>query len=267
MSYEKELEAAKKAALMAGRVAMKFYGKELGVELKDGDSPVTKADLAAEKVIFDMLRDSNYGLLSEESEEENDRLYKERVWIIDPLDGTKGFIEGMDEFAIMIGLSDNGKSVVGVVYNPASKIMYFASKGGGAYIQEADNDPQEIQVSDAGDFKDVRLLISRHHLLDLERNLAEKLNFKDKVFGTGAGLKAATVCSGKAELYINSSDRTGQWDICASDIIVREAGGKLTDMGGQEIVYNVKEVKNLNGFVISNGKIHERIIEEIAKEK
>ena len=261
----KELDQTKKVIKKAGDKVMDYYSEDLDPDThyKDEDSPVTKADLASEKEILEGLQDFGYGILSEETDQENDRLNKEKVWVIDPLDGTKDFLQQTGEFTIMIGLVKNGESVLGAVYQPAKDILYFATKGDGAYKQIGDQDPVQVFVSSEQESQNMSMLVSRNHLRKPEQQAAEKLGIGRLQPCGSAGLKISKVAEGRNEVYINSSDKTGEWDICAADIILSEAGGKITDLNGNKIKYNKKNTINENGFVVSNGELHDDIIENI----
>lgn len=256
----KYLQLAQKAALEAGEKIMELYG-EVKAQKKADDSPVTKADLLSNQTIIEILTtDSDFPILSEESADDSNRLQKDAVWVIDPLDGTKDFIQQTDEFSLMIGLVYQGKSVVGVVYNPAKGDLYYASDTQGAWFKSANQPPQPISVSKQKDFQNFRMLVSRNHLLELEQNVASNLGIKNLIPCGSAGYKTALIARGQAEVYMNTSDKTWEWDICAADIIIKEAGGAISDMKGQEIIYNKKNPRNIHGFVISSGKGHEKII-------
>lgn len=261
----KELEQVKKIIKQAGEEVMKYYGEGLDPDThyKDENSPVTKADLASEKKILEGLQDYNYGILSEETSEENDRLNQEKTWVVDPLDGTKDFLQQTGEFTIMIGLVENGDSILGAVYQPAKNILYFATKDDGAFKQIDDQDPVQIFVSSEQQPQNMSMLVSRNHLRKPEQQAAEKLGIGTLQPCGSAGLKTSKVSEGRNEIYINSSDKTGEWDICAADIIISEAGGKITDIKGNKIKYNRKNTTNENGFVVSNGELHKEIIEKI----
>lgn len=259
----KELELMKEVVKKAGAAAMEFYGKEAGVRDKGGDNPVTDADLASEKVILDGVAHLDYGILSEESEDDLVRLDKERVFVIDPLDGTKDFINQTGEFTIMIGLVENGESIAGVVYQPVPDRLYFAERGQGAWLEEKGGEPVRIGVSEIDDPSEARLLISRNHLLELEQNVAKKLGLINLIPCGSAGLKISLISSAEAEIYMNTSDKTFEWDICAAAVILSEAGGVLTDMDGGEILFNKEDPRNHKGFVVTNTLLYEMCLSAI----
>lgn len=258
-----ELNQVIKIIKQAGQAAMQYYNSDNEVSYKQGDSPVTEADLAAEKVILEGLKQFNYGILSEETDEENDRLNQQKVWIIDPLDGTKDFIQKTGDFSIIIGLVENQKAVLGVVYQPVLDIVYFATKGGGAYMQKKSQPAVRLHVSDTEQLSQMKILASRNHLGDVEVEFAKDNGIENFVRSGSAGLKIAKVASAEGDIYMNTSDRTFEWDICGGTVIINEAGGQITDMQGNEILFNKKNPRNLQGYIVSNGKRHEEIVEKL----
>ncbi|MEA3398595.1 MAG: 3'(2'),5'-bisphosphate nucleotidase CysQ [Patescibacteria group bacterium] len=256
--YERELKKAKQAAVKAGEAVMEVYNSDFKVDYKEGENPVTKADLLSEKIILEELTEFNYGILSEETSEENDRLNKDRVWIIDPLDGTSDFVDRTGEFVIMIALAEKGKPVLGVIYQPVSQALYFACAGGRACLEIKDRN-NRMQSSRTKDLEQALMLNSRFHLSQDVINFADKNKIRQKTCGS-AGLKICLIAAGKADVNINTSGKTSEYDICAADIILKKAGGRLTDMAGKEFIYNKKNPRNLNGYVASNGLIHDRVI-------
>ena len=136
MKLDKELSVALKATELANKVIMDLYNKDYKTEIKEDDSPVTEADLKANEIIIKTLKEefNDYGILSEEINDSLERLKKEFVWIIDPIDGTKDFIAKTDEFTVNIGLIYNHEVVLGVIGVPAKNEIYYASKGNGSYL-------------------------------------------------------------------------------------------------------------------------------------
>ena len=263
----KELEALKRALRAAGWAVMKFYGQEdLEVRDKGEDNPVSAADLASEKALLEVFSDFGYGLLSEESEDDLKRLKAERVWVMDPLDGTKDFINQTGDFTIMVGLVEAGEVILGGVYKPNEDRLFYAVRGEGAFVEEAGK-VRELRVSDRKESSNWRLLVSRFHLRDEEVELSKGLGITEMVKSGSAGLKACRVAADEADLYVNTSEgKTYEWDICAADLIVTEAGGKVTDLDGKVIAYNKRDPRNMRGFLVSNGLAHERVLREIRRE-
>src|SRR5260370_31918465 len=166
--YDHELRVAMELAREAGAVILDFYKGPLDVEQKssaDDLEPVTQADRIANELIVSRLAREfhNDGILAEESIDTKRRLGKSRVWMVDPLDGTNGFIDGNGDFAVQIGLAEDGECVVGVVYQPLSGVLYRAVLGQGTWIERPDYEPHQPQVSDQPDMRGTRLAASRSH--------------------------------------------------------------------------------------------------------
>lgn len=258
-----QVEEIKKIAKTAGEEILKYYNEEYKIEYKTSDesSPLTEADLASNEIILSELEKYGYPILSEETKDDSKRLKSEYVWIVDPLDGTSDFVGKTDEFSVLIGLVQNGEPVLGVVYEPAKGVFYWAEKGEGAFM-EKDGEVKKIQVSDKSNFEEMTILLSRNHLLEADKKLCEDLKIGKKK-PRGSTSKMCVISRGDAEIYVNTSDKTGEWDTCASEMILTEAGGKITDISGESIKYNKEIPKNLNGFVASNGKKHDEIVNQL----
>ncbi len=255
------IKEIKEIAKEAGEEVMKYYNTDSKIKDKGPGSPLTKADLAANEIILKGLKKYKIPILSEESADDLRRLKSDYVWIVDPLDGTSDFIEKTGEFAIMIGLAYKNKPILGVIYLPALGDFYFAEKNKGAF-RETRGKARKIAVDQKENFKEMAILVSRHHLQETEVELKDALKI-GKMKKMGSVLKILKIAESQAEININSSDKTCQWDTCAGDIILTEAGGRITDMQGKEIVYNQKETRNLKGYVASNGKKHEEVIRKL----
>lgn len=262
---ERELEVAKGAARAAGRVILEIYGGEHGVEWKGHDDPVTNADRAASELIVKELRRQfpGDGVLSEEAPDDASRLEKARLWLIDPMDGTKQFVERVGEFSVMIGLAVGGEARLGVVYHPTADRMYYAAPGIGAFVEESLT-TKRLRVSTLGDPPRMITAMSRsHHSPGIDRVRA-LLGVTETIRSGSVGLKLALIAEARAHLYFNLSPRTSQWDTCAPEAILREAGGRVTDTAGAPLRYNTPETRNLRGIVASNGPLHDRAVEAVA---
>jgi len=247
-----ELKVAQQAARKAGEKIIEIYDSDsYDLKKKDDDSPVTKADLAANKIIMDILKENfpDDGFLTEEEKDSKERLSKERVWIIDPLDGTKDFLAKNDEFTVNIALVVAQEPVMGVIYCPVKKELFSAVKGQGSF-----KDGLKINVSDKKE--DLILLRSRNHpttgLLELIKN--ENLS----VLVVGSSLKGCLLAEGKADAYLRFGSQS-EWDICAMSIIIEEAGGKITSPEGKPLKFN-QENTRIHGFVASNNKLHNHFL-------
>jgi|RhiMetdeSRZDD1v2_1073273.scaffolds.fasta_scaffold96132_2 3'(2'), 5'-bisphosphate nucleotidase len=263
---ERELEIAKKIARDAGRILMDIYSGGHSVEWKGHDDPVTAADHAANKFIVAELQ--RYfpadGILSEEATDDQTRLSKSRVWLVDPMDGTKQFIERIGEFAVMIGLATNGRPVLGVVYNPTTNKMYYGASDIGAYLEEPLT-TKRLHVSTITDPARMVAAMSRSHHSPKVDLIKERLGITNQIQSGSVGLKVGLLAEGRAHLYLHLGAKTNQWDTCAPQAILEAAGGIMTDRSGNSLQYNTPEIRNLHGVVASNGVIHERVIEATQK--
>jgi 3'(2'), 5'-bisphosphate nucleotidase len=268
-TLERELDLALSLAREAGAAILGFYRKPIVIEQKDSFSdsePVTQADRVANELIVRALEREfpDDGILAEESIDTAHRLDKRRVWMIDPLDGTTGFIEGNGDFAVQIGLVDNGEPVLGVVYQPLTDVLYRAVRGQGCWLERPNFPPERATVSDQHELAKMRLAASRSHRSPRMDRVVKAFTVKEEVRRGSVGIKVGLICEQQCDLYVHLSPRTKQWDTCAPEIILHEAGGRLTDLFGQNLRYNVLEVQNRNGIVASNGVVHEKIVGELA---
>ena len=256
---DKELKISKTLALEAGKKILEFYDKEIKVTNKIDNSPVTQADLAANEIIRDGLIKEfpDYGLLTEEDEDNPERLTKERVWIVDPLDGTKEFISKNGEFTVNIALVERGEPIIGVIYIPAKDELFFAVKDKGSFF-EKDRQITKLHVSQRNDIQDMTLIRSRSHATEKELALTQKYDFA-KIVSAGSALKGCLVAKGDADVYFRFGS-TNEWDICAMDCIIREAKGLMTDLDGNLLKYN-KPHTIMEGFLVSNNTIHRRLLD------
>ncbi|MEA3449526.1 MAG: 3'(2'),5'-bisphosphate nucleotidase CysQ [Patescibacteria group bacterium] len=266
MNIEKNFNIAKNAIKLAGVKVLNFYGKLKNTKYKQNNSPLTQADLASNRILLKRLKISGIPVLSEEGQDDLSRLNSDKIWIIDPLDGTKDFIQESGEFTIMIALVEKNvnnfyRPILGLIYQPVKKILYYATKDRGAW-QELDDKQTAMRVSRRADWSDVIMLTSRNHSTDIEKNLALDTGInKIKVFGSS--LKACLVACGEGDFNFNPAPHTWEWDVCASDLIVYEAGGRFSDCRGDLINYNKKDPRNNNGYLASNVLVYEKVINRI----
>jgi 3'(2'), 5'-bisphosphate nucleotidase len=232
------------------------------VQWKGHDDPVTAADHAANEMLVRELHRHfpEDAILSEELPDDQARLAHERVWMVDPMDGTKQFIERLDEFAVMIGLAVAGEPKVGVVYNPATDRMYYAAPGTGAFVEEKWT-TKRLRVADTSDPAKMVAALSRSHHNPATDHICRQLGIEQGVRSGSVGLKLGLIAEGRAHVYINPKPRTMQWDTCGPEAILHAAGGVLTDLHGHALKYNVPELRNLGGIIASNGTIHEKMVE------
>ena len=258
-----ELDIAIKAAQEASSVILDIYQKDYNTFTKTDDSPVTDADLKSNKKINEILSNTKYSILSEEDVDDQSRLSKDMVWIVDPLDGTSDFIDKTGEFTVMIALIQNKKPILGVIAWPTEKILFVAQKDCGTFRYSNDK-WDKISVTKIENLSECRTIGSRHHLSDKEKKFIKKLGIKDFT-SIGSSLKVGKISSGEAEAYITTTNKMKEWDTAASYCIITEAGGKMTDMSGDQITYNNKNVYHQNGILVTNGLIHDKIVKEFKK--
>lgn len=267
-SYEREMSVALELAREAGAAILDLYEGPLDIQQKIGANdrePVTQADTLANEIIVQRLGREfpDDGILAEESVDTVRRLNKSRVWMIDPLDGTTGFIDGNGDFAVQIGLTENGQCVLGVVYQPLTGVLYRAISGGGTWIERPGRAAEKGRVSDHVEISTMRLAASRSHRSPRMDIVVEAFGLKEEVRRGSVGIKVGLIVEQQCDLYVHLSPRTKQWDTCAPEIILREAGGSITDLFGRPLSYNQAEVQNRNGVVASNGAAHAQIIESL----
>ncbi|KAF6249272.1 3'(2'),5'-bisphosphate nucleotidase CysQ [Marine Group I thaumarchaeote] len=260
-----ELDIAIKAAREAGNVILEIYQEDFKTSKKNDDSPITDADLKSNEIIKEVLSQTEHAILSEEDKDNQRRLSKDTIWIIDPLDGTSDFIDKTGEFTVMIALIKNKEPVLGVIGWPTEKTFFVAQKGSGAF-RYSNDEWKKISVTTLAELSKCRAIGSRHHLSDKEKLFIKKLGIKDFT-SIGSSLKVGKISSGEAEVYITTTNKMKEWDSAASYCIISEAGGKMTDMLGNDITYNNKEIFHQNGILVTNGLIHNKIVEEFKKLK
>lgn len=266
INLTKELEFVSKLALEAATIVRTFYVGAAEIEYKENDEPVTEADRSSNRHILKRIKEEfpDDGILSEEATDDLSRLEKERVWIVDPLDGTKEFIARNGEFSIMIGLSIGGVAMLGAVMQPIPGLLYAGAVGSGAFLQEGE-DRFELSVSDCDDPRDMVMVCSRSHRPKVVDQVARDLRISRERVSGSVGLKAGLISRQLADLYPHAAPGCKEWDICAPHALIEAAGGKMTDCWGQPLTYNNADVRVHNGLVASNGKAHDKVIKAVVR--
>ncbi len=231
-----ELKLAQEAAIEAGDIILKYYKADYEIKDKGYHNPVTTADFESDTCIREFLTGArpDYGWLSEETVDSSDRLDKDRVWVVDPLDGTKEFVEGVPHFVVSVALVENGEPVVGVLFNPVTKETFTAAKGEGAFLND-----EPIRCATKDDVSDMVILNSRS---ETRRGL---WSHYDGTFGElraigSVAYKLGLTAAGKADIFASLRPKN-EWDICAGNCIINEAGGKLIDLYGNPRKYNLEK--------------------------
>lgn len=228
-----------------------YKEKRFDVTFKNDESPLTRADMASHDLILKGLKrlTPDLPVLSEESKTVpyDERKQWNKYWLVDPLDGTKEFLNHRDEFTINIALVEKGLPVLGVVHAPALQMTYYATKGGGAYKQIRSEEPVSIKVSDYRSDK-LRIVASRLHSGEKLKDFLKRIPDDYVCLSIGSSLKLCLVAEGSAHLYPRLGP-TMEWDTAAAQCIVEEAGGSVTDLTGNALTYNKPELLN-PGFVV-----------------
>lgn len=235
-----ELDIAIKAARAAGAITEKYFGNPVEASEKAPDHPVTQADIEANAAIKKIIRSAfpDDGWLSEECADTTERLEKDRVWIIDPIDGTKEFIAGMPEYVISIALAIDGRPILGVIYQPTTDRLYSTADRGN--LRMTPSDPTEILVS------------RTEHARGLWQGAT---TVATTPFGSIAH-KIVRVAAGEFDGAITLQPRS-EWDIAAAHAIISAAGGAVTDHAGNEITYNCASPVTSTGVIAGSSEFIE----------
>ena len=250
---EQALAAAKEAAQRAGEVVLSYYSSHYEVQSKGVDNPVTTADLESNRVLHETLMDAipDAGWLSEESADNTERLKQDHIWIVDPIDGTREFIQGIDEFVIVVALVVQRHVTVAVTYNPVRREMLSACRGQGAFCND-----RPIRVTATPHLPGAVVLASRS-----ETGRGEWDRFRDiltiRPMGSVA-YKLAQVAQGACDMTFSLVPKN-EWDICAGTLLVTEAGGRVTDLQGAPLRFNQRNTLR-PGIIATNVRLHERVL-------
>ena len=269
INYEREIEVATELGRAAGAVLLAHYNSPFLVEQKVNAllemEEVTAADREANDLIVRRLAHEfpDDGILAEESVDTDDRLNKERVWLIDPMDGTKNFVQRDGDFAVQIGLAVAGEAVLGVVYQPVRDVLYRAVRGEGSWLEKDGQPAERMHVSEKTDPAEMVLASSRSHRSPRMERVVDSFGFKFETRRGSVGVKVGLIAEQEADLYLHLSPSTKQWDTCAPEVVLTEAGGRLTDLFGKPLRYNGPRIDNRNGVVATNSVAHELVIDSL----
>lgn len=251
------LQNTKLATVAAGEAIMSYYQDSFSVTEKAPDNPVTEADLAADRILKERLTSllPEAGWLSEETADKPDRLNRNLIWVVDPLDGTKEFVLGIPEFTVSVALVEDNQPILAVIYQPANKELYHALYKEGAYLND-----QPIAISQTTELRGGIVEASRS-----ERKRGEFEPFEDLVSLRTLGsiaYKLARVSAGKSDATWSRGPKS-EWDICAGVLLIDEAGGRCVDLDDQPFQFNQPYPK-VNGIIASNGRIHDQVLDALA---
>jgi len=236
------------------------------IDSKAENEPVTEADHAANHLIVDRLAAEFPGdvILSEEIPDDGSRLGARRVWMVDPIDGTRDFILGANGFAVMIGLAVEGRPVLGVVSQPPTDKTYGGVVGEGAALHLPGQAPIPLHTSTLAAPPGIRLVASKSHRTPRVDAVRRALQIEDEMNIGSVGLKIGMVAEATRDLYVYTGGRTKIWDTCGPEAILLAAGGRMTDMDGRPLDYGSKDLMNRRGIIASNGPLHDTVIAALA---
>jgi 3'(2'), 5'-bisphosphate nucleotidase len=247
--YEKELEVASRLARAAAAVIRQVYETPFSVVQKAaGGGPVTEADKRANELIVTGLQQAFPAddIVAEESAHLAPKT--SRVWFVDPLDGTREFVDRNGMFAVHIGLALDGVAVAGVVLAPMQGALWSGAVGSPCVLELGDQ-RRELKMAPVARTEDLRLLVSRSHKSKKTEAIKRALGITQVREQGSVGLKCALLAMGEADLYLHPSNRSSRWDSCAPQAVIEAAGGMLVDFAGTPYGYEGREIVNARGLV------------------
>jgi 3'(2'), 5'-bisphosphate nucleotidase len=264
-----EFEIALNAARLAGQHLMQEYARFQVIPDAPADIS-TDADRQAQEIILQTIRQAfpTDALCAEEatSSLQGAAASGDRLWIVDPIDGTRGFARKNGEFSVMIAFVERGVIGVGIVFQPAVGRLTYALRGQGCWrVDGSDRTPQRCRVKPVTDLAQCTLTQSRSRDATKRSKWVEAIQPAKVVETYSAGIKLALVARGDADIYLNTYEAFHDWDIAAGDILVTEAGGQVTGTGGQVLQYGLPGAWQRNGLLATNGALHAPTLSVITK--
>lgn len=261
MKQSKELRTAIEAAKAAGKIIMKHYGQLHHIKIKSARlGIVTETDLKAQRKIKAVIRKAfPKALFLAEEDKEHSRISNQVTWVVDPLDGTKNFSRGIKLFSVSIALVKNKKPVVGVILDPSTGDLFYAEKGKGAYLNG-----KKIHVSKVTEMKkaifdlplSTRVGVRKNHIAILKKMFNSMGSLR--TIGSAA-LRSGFLAAGWFDVYIEAG--VYPWDIAAGILLLKEAGGKITNSKGKPFkIFSIRDT-----IVATNGKLHKKVLKELNK--
>lgn len=265
MAFDKELLVALDAAGKASKFIRAEY--ESFAVVPDAPASIsTHVDKASQELILKLLHAAypDDALCAEEaiSGFENIPRTGKRTWVVDPIDGTRGFAKKVGQFSVMIGLLVGGVPVVGVVAEPAQNRVTYAQTGRGCYCAVGEDTLTRCKVSTR---KPEAFVLTQSWAKTGQSSKPVELLKPAKVIETySGGVKLAQVARGEADVYANTYETFYDWDICAGHVLVTEAGGTVTDLAGNPIVYQDADFSQRKGLLATNGPSHDEMVRRLA---
>ena len=247
------------------------FPKTLTVE-EGGDGPVSAADMAVNELLISGLKDNlafkEWDILSEETSKEKtfqqDNYKKDWCWILDPLDGTKDFLQGSENYAVHIALAYKKKPKIGIVLIPEKNELWFGIVGIGAWFENRDGSKNHFSFSDRLDISKLILVSSKNHQQSKLNNLLSTLCFGETKKIGSVGCKVASILRGEADVYISLSGKTSpkDWDMAAPHALIEAAGGMFSHADGKNLVYQETNYSQSGCLIASHGKTHQKICQK-----
>jgi len=271
MLYDRELQAALEAARRAGAVILGHY--EHFEKIPDARADIsTVADREAQEVILTYLHEAFPGdaLCAEETTATLAGVPHTgpRLWVVDPIDGTRGFARKNGEFSVMVAFLDGGAVAAGVVLEPALARLTYAARGAGCWRRDgAEAGPTRCRVSATAALA-AATLVQSHSRSPSEPSWPARALAPARVVETySAGVKLARVARGEADLYVNTYPSFHDWDVCAGHVLVEEAGGRVAGLAGEELRYGEPGARQAHGLLASNGLLHDAALAEMTNDE
>ncbi len=264
------LRAAEEAlgvAREAARVVMRVYAAPFEVEYKVEDDPVTRADRESNALVCERLERAFPGvpIVAEESDPQTYAGFEraDAAWFVDPLDGTRDFVRRNGEFAVMIGLAERGRAVLGVIVAPAWDRAFVGVVGQGAWEIAADGSRAPVRVSSRASLRDASIVVSRSHAPAMLPAIVAAAGARQAVGHGSSGLKGVLIAIGEHDVYFQPGPAGMRWDACATEGLVRGAGGDCTEADGSPFDYASPDIVNRGGILATNGLLHGPMIEAL----
>jgi 3'(2'), 5'-bisphosphate nucleotidase len=262
MPHERELEVALEACQRTLRPILDEYARFEPILDAAADIKLT-VDRVSQEILLQHL-DTAFPHDSLCAEEDTPTLARvqaaardpERTWVVDPIDGTRGFAVKSGEFSVMVALVERGRVVVGVVVEPVAQRWTYATHGGGCWRRDGGGPAVPCRVTTTERLADAAVVVSRSSRPGKRSPQLEALAAARTVHTYSAGIKLALVARGEVDLYLNTYPNFHDWDVCAGHVLVDEAGGKVTTLGGAAIVYGQAAAGQRGGLLASNGRVH-----------
>ncbi|MES0880175.1 3'(2'),5'-bisphosphate nucleotidase CysQ [Roseibium sp. SCP14] len=228
---KQDLQLLEASAREAGALALEYFGRDPETWFKGRGSPVSEADLAVDRFLADKLRTARpgYGWLSEETADDRARLKCRRVFIVDPIDGTRAFLAGGDEWTVSVAVVEKGRPVAGAVFCPRREEMFVALSGGGAWLNG-----KRIAVSSHA--RVVGATLTGPHSIVANKDVIAA-GFEGTEILRSLAYRLTMVAAGRIDVG-TARGGPSDWDLAAADLLVQEAGGELTDLSGRNLIYN-----------------------------